>query len=170
MNSLKNKQKAPIPYYEEINDFLVSIPVDSRTDDPLFYCLRLKENEDSIMYRPPFRRGFYFVGLLTNAEKSKIAYDNTSENDLDSLIVFQSPGLIYSFYRDTSTHGYLIYFKSQCFSYFNPSFEKEFPFFSVQQTDFFRITREKFMAMVPHFEEVFSAYEFLSLLTISPNQ
>jgi hypothetical protein len=123
-----SKQKGPIPYYEDINDYLGSIPVDSRTEDALFYCYRLKENNDSAMYKPPFRRGFYYVGLLTNAGKTRIAYDNTSEDGLDSLIVFQSPGLIYSFYRDIATHGYIIYFKSPCFSYFNPPFEKEFPF------------------------------------------
>jgi len=158
MNFLKNKREAAIPHYEDINEFLASIPVDYRTDDPFLYCLRLRENQDSIMYKPPFRRGFYFVGLFTNAEKTTIAYDNTNTNNLDSVIVFQSPGLIYSFYRDPSTHGYIIYFKSQCFSYFKPVFEKEFPFFSVQQTDFFRINQAKFREMAPQFEDVFSAY------------
>lgn len=159
MNAQKKIKKTAIPYFDDINVFLASIPAEQRTNDPLFYCYRLKELESNIMYKPPFRRGFYFVGLLTNAEKTKINYDNTSIDNLNSLIVFQSPGLIYSFYRDSATHGYLIYFKPQCFSYFKPSFEKEFPFFNVHHTDFYKINHKKFQELTPYFEEVFSAYE-----------
>jgi len=132
--------------------------MDSRTSDPLFYCLRLKET-DRHSYRPPFKRGFYFVGLLTNAEKTKITYDNTSVDSLDSLLVFQSPGLVYSFYRSGATKGYLIYFKPHCFAYFRPSIDKEFPFFNLQRTDFFRIDQTKYVELAPHFEDVFRAYE-----------
>ena len=148
-----------IPYYADINTFLASTSVDARTDDPLFYCLRLRENEGGIVYKPPFKRGFYFVGLLTAAQRTNITYDDTKVNDLTSLIVFQSPGLVYSFYRDSRTYGYLIYFKPPCFSYFKPSFEKEFPFFSMLNTGFFRLTDEKFGELSPHFEEVFTAYD-----------
>ncbi|HXS37854.1 MAG TPA: AraC family transcriptional regulator [Flavipsychrobacter sp.] len=150
---------AVIPYYDDINEFLASTSVSERTRDPLFLCLRLHKNDDNVVYKPPFRRGFYFVGLLTNAEKSKISYDNTNVNDLDSLLVFQAPGLMYSFYRDTSTHGYLIYFKRECFSYYKPSLDTEFPFFDIQHTDFHKITHEKFSELSCHFEEVFTAYE-----------
>ncbi|WP_188937129.1 helix-turn-helix domain-containing protein [Puia dinghuensis] len=107
---------------------------------------------------PPFRRGFYYLGLLTDVSSTKISYDNIHVNDLNSLIVFQSPGLISSFYRNRS-HGYLIYFKDQCFSYYKPSIDKEFPFFNSQQTDFYRISDTQYKEMVPQFEEVFSAYE-----------
>jgi AraC family transcriptional regulator, transcriptional activator of pobA len=153
-----DKIKPAIPYYEDINEFIASIPMDSRTSNPFFYCLRLNKSEVS-SYKPPFRRGFYFVGLLTNAEKTKIIYDNTSVINLDSLLVFQSPGLVYSFYRDSTTHGYLIYFKPESLSFFRPVFEKEFPFFDMQQTDFHKINSSKFRELVPYFEEVFSAYE-----------
>jgi AraC family transcriptional activator of pobA len=151
--------KEAIPYYDDINEFLASTSLSDRTKDPLFHCLRLQKNDDTVVYKPPFRRGFYFLGLLTNAEKSKIAYDNTNVNDLDSLIVFQAPGLVYSFYRDSSTHGYLVYFKHQCFSYYQPPLDKEFPFFDIQHTDFFKITQEKFKELSHLFEDIFTAYE-----------
>lgn len=148
-----------IPYYDDINEFLASLPVSYRTNNPLFGCYRLMESKDGEVYKPPFKRGFYFVGLLTNAQKSKITYDNTRTNDLSSLIVFQSPGLIYSFHRDISTSGYLIYFKPQCFPYFRPALESEFPFFSIQHTDFYKLTNENFADLLPLFEDVFSAHE-----------
>jgi AraC family transcriptional regulator, transcriptional activator of pobA len=148
-----------IPYYADINKFLASTGVDARTDDPLFFCLRLRQHEGGIIYMPPFKRGFYFVGLLTAAQRTRITYDDTKTSDLTSLIVFQSPGLIYSFYRDSATHGYLIYFKPECFSYFKPAFEKEFPFFSMLNTGFFKLPDEKFAELSPHFEDVCAAYE-----------
>jgi AraC family transcriptional activator of pobA len=148
-----------IPYYSDINEFLASAGVDARTDDPLFFCLRLRQHEGGVIYKPPFKRGFYFVGLLSAAQRSDITYDDKKADDLTSLIVFQSPGLVYSFRRDSATYGYLIYFKLPCFSYFKPAFQKEFPFFSMLNTGFFKLTHEKFAELSQDFEEVFTAYE-----------
>lgn len=152
--------KNSIPFYQEINDFLQSIPSDYRTIDPYFYCLRLKENEGSIHnYKPPFRKNFYFIALVSNAGKTKITYDNTNVTELNSFLVFQAPGLLYSFYRDKTANGYLLYFKKACFSFFKPDFEKEFPFFDILHTNFFKLNHSKFREFAPYFEEVFTAYE-----------
>jgi AraC family transcriptional activator of pobA len=153
-------EKAVIPYYKEINDFLESIPSPFKSTNPLFYCLRLKENEGAMNnYKPPFRKDFYFVALVTNAGKTKITYDNTNVTNLNSFLVFQSPGLLYSFFRDNSARGYLLYFKPECFSFFKPDFEKEFPFFDILHTNFFKLNPTKYNEFAPHFEEVFTAYE-----------
>ena len=152
--------KSNIPYYKDINDFLKSILSDYETKNPNFFCLRLKENEGSIRnYKPPFRKDFYFIALVSSAGKTKITYDSTNVTRLNSFLVFQSPGLLYSFYRDKSANGYLIYFKKECFSFFKPDFEKEFPFFNILHTNFFKLNEAKFQEFAPHFEEVFSAYE-----------
>lgn len=149
-----------IPYYKEINEFLESISPDYRSKDPLFYCLRLKENDVSLNnYKSPYRKDFYFIALVTNVGMTKITYDNTMVSSLNSFLVFQSPGLIYSFYRDNSANGYLLYFKKDCFSFFKPDFEKEFPFFNILHTHFYKINHSKFIEFKPHFEEVFTAYE-----------
>jgi AraC-like DNA-binding protein len=122
--------------------------------------LRLKENEIAISnYKAPFRKDFYFIGLITNAGKTKIIYDNTNVTKLNSFLVFQSPGLLYSFLRDNSANGYLIYFKKEIFSFFKPDFEKEFPFFNILHTNFFKLNQAKYSDFAPHFEDVFSAYE-----------
>ena len=152
--------KNGIPFYKEINDFLKSIPSDYKSSNPNFYCLRLKENEGSMSnYKPPFRKNFYFIALVSNAGKTKITYDNTNVTELNSFLVFQAPGLLYSFYRDKSANGYLLYFKKECFSFFKPEFEKEFPFFDILHTNFVKLNQSKFLEFAPYFEEVFSAYE-----------
>lgn len=155
-----NEEKSIIPYYKDINDFLKAIPSDFVTNNTFFYCLRLKENEGSMSnYKPPFRKDFYFIALVTNAGQTKITYDNTNVTKLNSFLVFQSPGLLYSFYRDKAANGYLIYFKKECLSFFKPDFEKEFPFFNILHTNFFKLNQSKFKDFAPHFEDVFTAYE-----------
>ena len=154
------EQKTSIPFYKDINEFLSSIPSDYRTSDPNFYCLRLKENEVSMSnYKPPFRKDFYFIALVSNAGKTKITYDNTNVTELNSFLVFQAPGLLYSFFRDNSANGYLLYFKKECFSFFKPEFEREFPFFNILHTNFFKLNQSKFREFAPYFDEVFSSYE-----------
>ncbi|HJW15778.1 MAG TPA: AraC family transcriptional regulator [Flavisolibacter sp.] len=155
-----NTLKTPIPYYQEINDFLHSFSSGYHTNDPNLYCLRLVENQPHMLqYKPPFKKDFYFIGLVSNAGKTKITYDNTSVTDLNGFLVFQSPGLLYSFFRDETAQGYLIYFKKECFSFFKPEFDKEFPFFDLLQTNFFKLNNARFKEFAPWFEEVFAAYE-----------
>jgi AraC family transcriptional regulator, transcriptional activator of pobA len=155
-----NKTVFTIPSYKEINGFLQSFSSGYKTSDPNLYCLRLKENMPAMdQYKPPFKKDFYFIALVNNAGKTKITYDNTSVTELNSFLVFQSPGLLYSFFRDDSASGYLFYFKKECFSFFKPDFEKEFPFFDLLHTNFFRLNQPRFNEFAPLFEEVYTAYE-----------
>lgn len=152
--------KHSIPYYREINDFLQSFSSGYSTTNPNLYCLRLSENQPSMQqYKPPFKKDFYFVALVSNAGKTRITYDNTSVTELNDFLVFQSPGLLYSFFRDDSASGYLLYFKKECFSFFKPAIEEEFPFFDLLHTNFFKLNQSRFNEFAPLFEEVLTAYE-----------
>lgn len=149
-----------IPLYKEINDFLISIPSDLNTENPNFFCFKMNPFEDSIAtYKPPFKKDFYFISLITNAGDTKITYDSTNVTELNSFLVFQSPGLLYSFMRDNRANGYLIYFKKELFSFFKPEFEKEFPFFNIIHTNFYKLNQAKFKSFAPHFKDVLDAYE-----------
>src|SRR5690554_5166775 len=149
----EKKQKA-ISYYSEINDFLKATNVENRTDDPLFYCMRLQQHHSRI-HMPPFRRGFYFVGLINIQNETNVIYNNKNETILDSFIVFQSPGLLYSFYTAPKTSGYLIYFKEECLSFFKPNIQKEFPFFNLLNTSLFQLDKATYLQLSTHFENLF---------------
>jgi AraC family transcriptional regulator, transcriptional activator of pobA len=148
-----------IPYYKEINDFLSSMNSNFRTQNPLFFCLPLQANSTTDTYKTAFKKDFYYVGLVTNAGTTKITYDTTNVTNLNSFLVFQSPGLIYSFLRDSKASGYLIYFKKDLFSFFKPDFEEQFPMFDLLHTNFFKLNELKFKSFEPHFQEVFATYE-----------
>ncbi len=133
-----------IPTYTEINDFLAAINYSYRTTNPSFFCLPLQANSSTNTYKSAFKRDFYYVGLVTNAGDTKITYDTTSVSDFNSFLVFQSPGLLYSFNRDAKANGYLIYFKKELFSFYKPIFENEFPMFDMLHTNFFKLNQAKF--------------------------
>lgn len=148
-----------IPFFKEINDFLTGIQSAHQTENPLFFCLKMEDTYPHTRdVMPPFKKDFYFISFITNAGNTAIQYDSNNESQLDSFLVFQSPGHIYSWHRDKKVKGYLIYFKKELFSFFRPEFEKEFPFFNVLQTNFFRINRTVYQKYEPYFIEVFTAY------------
>ena len=154
------KTKTALPYYTEINDFLASIPWPGRTTNPDFYCLRLKQlDQVRQVYRPPFKRSFYFFALLFNSGKIEVNYGDQTVHDPDSYLVFHSPNLVYSFSHNNSLEGYIIYFKPECFSFFKPGFQQQFPLFDVLHTNLFKFDHAIFEQLAPHFEDVFTAYE-----------
>ncbi len=153
-------QRTTIPLFREINDFLEGIHSAHRTRNPLFFCLRMEDTyPDTRNVMPPFKKDFYFVSCVTNAGKTTITYDQSNESSLNSFLVCQSPGHIYSWHRDRQVRGYLIYFKRELLSFFRPELDTEFPFFDVLHTNFFRINRATFKRYEPHFQRVFEAYE-----------
>lgn len=157
---MKTPLKTALPYYTEINDFLASIPWPDRTSDPDFYCLRLKPLDQAVsVYRPPFKRSFYFFALLFNSGKIEVNYGDQTVHDPDSYLVFHSPNLVYSFAHNNALEGYVIYFKPKVFSFFKPEFHQQFPLFDVLQTNLFKFDHATFGRLVPHFESVFTAYE-----------
>ncbi|WP_379091960.1 helix-turn-helix domain-containing protein [Pedobacter sp. UC225_65] len=155
------KMQSTLPFYTEINDFLASIPWPSRTENPDFYCLRLKplDGPKVSVYRPPFKRAFYFFALLFNSGKVNISYGQELVEDPDSYLVFHSPNLVYSFAHNNALEGYIIYFKPEAFSFFRPGFHQQFTLFDQLRTNLFRFNHDTFNRLAPHFETVFSAYE-----------
>ena len=149
-----------IPFFKTINEFLEGIHSAHRTQNPLLLCLRLEDTfPDTIDVMPPFRKDFYFISLVTDTGDTLITYDNVQAGQLDSFLVFQSPGHIYSWHRDKTVRGYLIYFKKDCFPFFRPEFDQEFPFFDVLQTNFFKLSGAQFNSIAPLFEDLFDAYQ-----------
>ncbi|MGF6849367.1 AraC family transcriptional activator of pobA [Chitinophaga sp. W3I9] len=152
--------KGVIPFYDDINEFFASTPFPDRTNDPDLFCFRVRKGEDvKKFYKPPFRRSFYFMGLMSGVSQSQIVYDNMNEVRMNSFLVCQAPGLLSSFYNSGLAYGYFVYFKLPCFSFFRPDFEKQFSFFDVQQTHFFELSQEKYNEFSLAFEDFFIAYE-----------
>ncbi|WP_147676750.1 helix-turn-helix domain-containing protein [Algibacter pacificus] len=157
------KEKS-IPFYTSINDFLESIPVNHRTKNPMFYCMRLEEHKDEI-YKAPFRRDFFFIGLITSNGKTNVIYNNQDDHIKESFLTFQCSNLIYSFYKEKNTEGYLIYFKQEYFNFLKFDFFNEFPFFNILNINLFQLENNKYQELLPVFEEVFKSYENIDVFS-----
>lgn len=154
------KATLSIPYYTEINDFLASIPWSGKTNNPDFYCLRLKKIDEVLqVYRPPFKRSFYFFALFRNTGQIEVNYDDQRINNPDSYLVFHAPNLIYSFSHNNELEGYIVYFKAECFSFFKQDFHRTFPLFDLLHTNLFKFDHATYDRLAPHFEAVFQAYD-----------
>ena len=154
------KTALSIPFYTEINDFLVSIPWSGKTNNPDFYCLRLKKIDEVLqVYRPPFKRSFYFFALFRNTGQIEVNYDDQRINNPDSYMVFHAPNLIYSFSHNNELEGYIVYFKAECFSFFKQDFHRTFPLFDLLHTNLFKFDHATYDRLAPHFEAVFQAYD-----------
>jgi AraC family transcriptional activator of pobA len=111
------------------------------------------------VYRPPFKRSFYFFALLINSGKIEVNYGEQTIQDPESYLVFHSPNLVYSFAHNNALEGYIVYFKPECFSFFKPDFHQQFSLFDRLHTNLFKFDRTIFEQLIPHFEAVFTAYE-----------
>ncbi|CCH53351.1 transcriptional regulator, AraC family [Fibrisoma limi BUZ 3] len=149
-----------IPYFNTINEFLTAIQSRHRTVNDTLFCLRLEDTfPHTVDVMPPFRKGFYFISLITDPGATQIGYDTTQIGNLTAFLVFQAPGQIYSWHRDRTAKGYLIYFRKECFSFFRPDFDEEFPFFNILHTNFFPIRQDHYHTFAPLLDEVFAAYQ-----------
>src|SRR5690554_4958201 len=157
---MKRNLSTHIPYFKDINEFLKATKVTNTTDDPLFYCMRLEKHKEQI-FMPPFRRGFYFVGLINIQNETTVTYNNNDETIIDSFIVFQSPNLLYSFYTAPKTSGYLIYFKEELLSFFKPNIQKEFLFFTLLNTSLFQLDKATYLLLSTYFENLFRKGEYI---------
>jgi AraC family transcriptional regulator, transcriptional activator of pobA len=154
------KPNFSIPYYKTINEFLATISATHITSNPNLYCLKINQHNAAIAtYKPPYRKDFYFISFITNAGTTKISFDTQDATALNTFLVFQSPGLLYSYQRSPTAQGYVIYFKKECFSFFKPSFEKEFPFFDILHTNLYKLNNQQYQALQPQFADVFASYQ-----------
>jgi AraC family transcriptional regulator, transcriptional activator of pobA len=155
-----DKVASKIPFYAQINDLLQDIAPHLKSLNDKMYCLRSLPNNSAIAaYKAPFKKGFYFISCITNAGSTKLTYDTTNVANLDSFLVFQSPGQVYSFKRANTAEGFIVYFKKECFDFFRPDFDTTFPFFDLSHTNFFKISKAKFESFKPQLQMLFDAYE-----------
>lgn len=154
------KTESQFPFYEEINDFLKSI-TSLRTNNPLFYCFRFKGRVDQVLYKPPYRKAFYSILLVSNSGKYEIHANNKEIGPYNSFLILQAPGQLMSYRYKIGMHskGYLIFFKPELFSFLKKSFLQEFSYLDMLQTEILEIKNLELPAVENIFEDVFAAYE-----------
>jgi len=106
--------KANIPVFENTNDLHEAVGFAHRSHMPNFDVFSVEDLEPfTRRCMPPYRQGFYQIGLLTFTGDSKFSL-NTDWLDLEGHpLWFAVPGQIISWVRDERIRGYYVMFRKE---------------------------------------------------------
>jgi AraC-like DNA-binding protein len=136
--------KTEIPVFETSNDLHEAIGFPHRSHIPNFDIFPLEEMEPSSRRcMPPYRQGFYQIGLLTHVGKSKLNL-NTDWLDLEGYpLWFVVPGQVFSWVRDEKMAGYHILFNREFLLHTAPAFVDDFPFLKITENSLLMLSKEE---------------------------
>ncbi|AXG68864.1 arabinose operon regulatory protein [Kordia sp. SMS9] len=136
--------KKDIPVFNFSNDLHEATGYDHKSHIPAFDIFTLESLDPSCRKcMPPYRQGFYQIGILSATGNSKINL-NTNEVALEQLpLWFVVPGQVFSWVRDSETKGYHIQFRKEFISSTVTNLTEEFPFLKLSENSVFLMTSEE---------------------------
>ncbi|MEO1050168.1 MAG: helix-turn-helix domain-containing protein [Bacteroidota bacterium] len=138
-----------IPYFEKSNDLHERTGYDHRTHIPGFDAFTLESLEPTCRRcMPPYRQGFFQIGILSNTGSSSSIDINTNAVSLEGLpLWFVVPGQVFSWVRDPSAKGYHIQFNLEFLPNTFSDFYEEFPFLKLTENNVFLTSKEEHQAI-----------------------
>ncbi|MEM1321773.1 MAG: helix-turn-helix domain-containing protein [Bacteroidota bacterium] len=136
--------KKEIPVFETINDLHAATGYDHRSHIPGFDIFTIESLEPTcVRCMPPYRQGFYQVGILSYTGSSKINV-NTNVVELEQTpLWFVVPGQVFSWQRDPNTTGYHIQFHKEFILKTIPNLTEDFPFLKLSENSVFLLNPEE---------------------------
>ncbi len=152
--------KKEIPVFENSNDLHIATGYDHRSHIPGFDIFTLESLEPSARKcMPPYRQGFYQVGILSKTGSSQINL-NTNAVKLEKLpLWFVVPGQVFSWVRDSETKGYHIQFRKEFISTSIPNLTEEFPFLKLSENSVFLMTPEEQQSLEVDMQRMHSVFQ-----------
>ncbi|HUH46405.1 MAG TPA: helix-turn-helix domain-containing protein [Arenibacter sp.] len=136
--------KTEIPVFDTSNDFHEAIGFPHRSHIPNFDIYAI-ERLEPVAQRcmPPYRQGFYHIGLLSYVGESKLNI-NTDWLAMDEhTLWFVVPGQVFSWVRDEKMAGYNIMFKKDFLMHVVPNLVEDFPFLKMSESKVLIPTKEE---------------------------
>ncbi len=152
--------KKAIPVFETSNDLHEATGYEHRSHIPGFDIFTL-ESLDPTTRRcmPPYRQGFYQIGILSNAGSSQINI-NTNEVKLEKLpLWFVVPGQVFSWVRSPETAGYHIQFRKEFVTEIVQNLTAEFPFLKLAENSVFLMTPEEQKSLELDMQRMHSVFQ-----------
>jgi len=152
--------KTEIPVFDTSNDFHEAIGFPHRSHIPNFDIYAIENLEPTAQRcMPPYRQGFYYIGLLSYVGESKlnINTDNLSKEELS--LWFVVPGQIFSWVRDEKMAGYGIMFKKEFLSHTAPNLIEDFPFLKMSEKKVLKPTKEEHDSLLFDAQRMNSVFE-----------
>ncbi len=152
--------KKEIPVFETSNDIHEATGFDHRSHIPGFDIFTLESLEPTTRRcMPPYRQGFYQIGILSNTTGSEINL-NTNAVKLEKLpLWFVVPGQIFSWVRSSETAGYHIQFRKEFIAHSIANLTEEFPFLKLTENSVFLMTEEEQKSLEFDMARMLSVFE-----------
>lgn len=136
--------KADIPVFENTNDLYEAIGFSHRSHMPNFDVFQIEDmGTIARMCMPPYRQGFYQIGLLNYTGTSELNL-NTDVLELEGFpLWFVVPGQVFSWVRDEKMSGYYVMFRKEFLINTFPDLNKDFPFLKMTENSVMMLTKEE---------------------------
>lgn len=151
--------KNTIKIFKEINEFFETTGFEKRTDIPEFFIFKFDElPKDKALKMPPYKKDFYQVSLILNAQNASANINEQSNKTLENTLYFLSPNHIFSWQRNIKTTGYIVYFKAEFFNFYSGDFITEFSLFDLAQKNFLKLSKKEVRELTSDFEKLYNDY------------
>lgn len=136
--------KTEIPVFDTSNDFHESIGFPHRSHIPNFDIYAIERLEPSALRcMPPYRQGFYHIGLLSYAGESKLNINTDWLQIKEYSLWFVVPGQVFSWVRDERMAGYNIMFKKEFLTNVVSNLTEDFSFLKMSESKVLMPTKEE---------------------------
>ncbi|WP_251795791.1 MULTISPECIES: AraC family transcriptional regulator [unclassified Arenibacter] len=151
--------KTEIPVFETSNDFHEAIGFPHRSHIPNFDVYAFEGMEPSARRcMPPYRQGFYYIGLLSYVGESKLNL-NTDWLNLEGYpLLFVVPGQVFSWVWDSKIAGFNIMFKKEFLMNVVPNLIEDFPFLKMSENKVLVLTKEEHESLSFDAERIHSVF------------
>lgn len=151
--------KADIPVFENSNDLHEAVGFPHRSHIPNFDVFKI-ENMGSVSRRcmPPYRQGFYQIGLLNYTGESKLNLNTDALELREYPLLFVVPGQVFSWLRDEKMAGYYIMFRKEFVMNSFSDLNTDFPFLKMSENRVLMLTADEHQSLNYDMERMVSVF------------
>jgi AraC family transcriptional activator of pobA len=152
----KNSKMNGIPIIKEINDGHEQIGSNLRTDNPLFHCFNISnENHFGLGSYPAHRADFFILIICFGNKGLSFCLNDTVFENAESFILCVAPGQVMKFKKNNDWNGCCMFFKSEFIPYKSGlDILEDFPFFNIRETNLFPVDEPQFKNILPIYDQI----------------
>ncbi|MBC7845354.1 MAG: AraC family transcriptional regulator [Flavobacterium sp.] len=156
--------KNPIRRYKEINEFFEATGFETRTDIPDFLVFSFEDfSGKGPMAMQPYQKDFYHITLVLKAKKAEITIDEQHNTVQENFLYFLSTEHIFSWKRDLNIKGFTIFFKPSFLNFYTGTFEKDFSFFDLAESNMIELSPSRIKEVLEDFNKLYKEYHTSSV-------
>lgn len=156
--------KKILPRFKEINEFFETTGFEMETDIPDFLVFSFDEfPQNGIMSMQPYQKDFYHITLVLKSKNSEITIDEQHNTIQENFLYFLSTEHIFSWQRDLNIKGFTIFFKPSFLDLYVSTFENNFSFFDLSESNIIALSPSKINEVLDDFKKLYKEFNTSSV-------